>query len=153
LADQEAAMAKAYDMDLRLRVVGAIEAGASTEAAADRFDIGKATAGAWARLKRATGAVTPGRQGKPKGSKLDPHADFILGLVEAAPDITLAEIAGRLIAERGVRAVPATIWYFFDKRGITYKKRPRTPPSKSAKTSPPRAKPGSTAKSTSIPRA
>jgi transposase len=122
LEDREAAMARAYDLDLRLRVVEAIEAGASTEAAAERFDIGKATAGAWARLKRATGAVTPGRQGKPKGSKLDAHGDFILGLVEAAPDITLAEIAARLIAERGVSAAPATVWYFFDRRGITFKK-------------------------------
>ena len=142
-------MAKAYDVDLRLRVVDAIEAGATTEAAAVRFDIGKATAGAWARLKRATGTVTPGRQGKPKGSKLDPHAEFILDLVAAAPDITLAEIAERLKAERGVRAVPATIWYFFDRRGITFKKRRRTPANRSAKTSPLRAEPGSKARSTS----
>jgi transposase len=142
-------MARAYDMDLRLRVVDAIEAGASTDAAAERFDIGKATAGAWARLKRATGAVAPGRQGKPKGSKLDAHADFILGLIEVTPDITLAEIAARLVAERGVRAVPATVWYFFDRRGITFKKRLRTPVSKSATTSPRRAKPGLKAKSSS----
>jgi transposase len=143
-------MAKAYDRDLRLRVVAAIEAGATTEVAAERFGIGKATAGAWARLKRATGDVAPGRQGQPPGSKLDPHADFIFGLLEEKIDISLVEIAERLESERGVRVVPATIWYFFDKRDWTFKKRPPTPVSKSATTSPPLAKPGSKGKSTSI---
>lgn len=143
-------MAKAYDRDLRLRVVAAVEAGASTAAAAERFGIGKATAGAWARLKRASGDIAPGKQGKPSRSKLDPHADFIFGLLDETIDISLAEIAARLQAERDVRVVPATIWYFFARRDWTFKKRRPTPASKRAKTSPPRAQPGSRARSTSI---
>ncbi len=143
-------MAKAYDRDLRLRVVAAVEAGATTEEAAERFGIGKSTAGAWARLKRATGDVAPGRQGQPPGSKLDPYADFIFALIEEKADISLVEITGRLAAERGVRVVPATIWYFFDKRDWTFKKRPPTPASKSATTSQPPAKLGSKPKSISI---
>ena len=135
-------MARAYDRDLRLRVVAAIEAGVSTEAAATRFGIGKATAGAWARLKRATGDVAPGRQGKPARSKLDAHADFIFGLLDETVDISLAEIAARLKAERGITAVPATVWYFFARRDWTYKKRQRTRASRRAKTSPPRAQSG-----------
>jgi transposase len=142
-------MAKAYDRDLRLRVVAAIEAGATTEAAAERFGVGKATAGAWARLKRATGDVEPRRQGQPPGSKLDPHADFIFGLLDDKIDISLVEIAERLESERGVRVVPATIWYFFAKRDWTFKKRPPRPASKSAKTSPPHAAPGSKSNRTS----
>lgn len=145
-------MGRPYGMDLRVRVVEAIEAGASTQEAAERFDVGKATAGAWARLKRAQGSLTPGRQGKPKGSKLDAHAEFILALIDATPDITLAEIAARLHAERGVRAVAATVWYFFDRRDISFKKRPRTPASKSARMLPPRAKPGARGSQNSIRR-
>jgi transposase len=124
-------MGKSYSIDLRRRVVDAIEGGMSTGAAAARFAIGKATAGSWARRKRATGDVRPDRQGPPRGSKLDAHEAFILGLIDAAPDITLAEIAERLGAEFGVRAVPATVWYFLDRRGITFKKnraRQRTGP-------------------------
>lgn len=139
-------MARPYEMDLRVRVVEAIEAGASTQEAAERFDIGKATAGAWARLKRATGSVAPGRLGKPKGSRLDAHEDFILALVDAHCDITLDEIAERLLAERGVRAAASTIWYFFDAREITFKKRPRTLPNKTAQTSRRRARNGAIAK-------
>ena len=71
-------MGKPYSMDLRERVVAAIEGGESTHQAAARFAIGIATAGAWARLKRATGDVRPAKQGKPKGAVLDAHADFIL---------------------------------------------------------------------------
>jgi len=125
-------MARAYGVDLRRRVVEAIEGGLSTRAAARRFAIGIATAGAWHRRWRRTGDVQPGRQGQPRRSKLDPHAAFILGLVAETRDIGLAEIAARLAQARGVSACPATIWYFFDKRGITYKKRQRMPASSNA---------------------
>ena len=67
--------------------------------------------------------MIPGRQGQPGDSKLDPYADFILALVAAEVDITLAEIAARLEAEHGLRAAPATVWYFLDRRGITFKKK------------------------------
>jgi transposase len=50
-------MGRPYSMDLRERVIGAIESGMSTRQAAARFDIGIATAGAWARLKRGKGDV------------------------------------------------------------------------------------------------
>jgi transposase len=115
-------MGKPLGVDLRWRVVLAIEGGLSTGAAAERFSVSKAAAGAWARLKRATGDVAPKRQGSPEGSILDRHEGFILGLIEADKDITLTEIAGRLEAEHGLRVVPSTIWYFLDRRGITFKK-------------------------------
>ena len=38
------------------------------------------------------------------------------------PDISLAEIAERLAEKQAVSACPATIWYFFDRRGISFKK-------------------------------
>ena len=77
-------MVRAYSLDLRERVVAAIEGGLSTHQAATRFSIGIATAGSWARLKRSQGDVRPGQQGKPKGSVLDAHADFILGVLRTA---------------------------------------------------------------------
>jgi transposase len=92
-------MGKPYSMDLRERVVAAIEDGESTHQAAARFAIGT---GAWARLKRSTGDVRPAKQGKPKGAVLDAHADFILGVLAEAPDTTLDEMVERLRQERGV---------------------------------------------------
>jgi transposase len=116
-------MGKPYSVDLRERVIAAIEGGMSTRQAAARFSIGIATAGTWSRLKRAKGEVTPARQGKPKGSVLDAHAGFICGLIAEAPDITLEEIAGRLAQERSLKVVSTAVWKFLDRRGMTHKKR------------------------------
>jgi transposase len=125
-------MGRPYSMDLRERVVAAIEGGLSTRAAAARFSIGIATAGAWARLKRATGAVRPAKQGKPKGSVLDAHGPFILGLVKGTPDITLDEMVERLGKERAVRVVRTAVWKFLDRHEQTHKKRQLTPASRNA---------------------
>ena len=124
-------MTRSLSGDLRGRVIAAIEGGVSTREAARRFSIGISTAGAWSRRYRETGETEARKQGQPSRSKLDAHGAFILGLIEDAPDITLAEI-GEHLAERGVRAAPSTVWLFLDRRGITFKKRRRTPPSSSA---------------------
>ena len=124
-------MGRALSEDLRGRVIGAIEDGLSTRAAARRFSIAIATAGAWYRRYRRTGSLKACKQGQPSRSKLDAHEEFILSLVAKDKDITLAEIAQQLQAEYGVRACVGTIWTFL--RGMTYKKRQRTRPSKSAK--------------------
>jgi hypothetical protein len=42
-----------------------------------------ATAIRWVRRVRQTSDRTVGRQGQPRRAKLDPHRDYILGLVEA----------------------------------------------------------------------
>ena len=120
-------MARAYSLDLRERVVAAIEEGLSTHQAAARFSIGVSTAGTWARLKRSQGDVErPGRQGKPKGSVLDVHADFILGVLEDKPDTTLDELVDRLAAERAVRIVRTAVWKFLDRRDLTRAKKDGT---------------------------
>lgn len=127
-------MGRPYSMDLRERVIGAIESGMSTRQAAARFDIEIATAGAWARLKRGKGDVCPARQGKPKGSVLDPHAGFIFDLIEESPDITLEEIAARLAEDRGLEVVATAVWKFLDRHDMTHKKRPLTRASRRAAT-------------------
>ncbi len=115
-------MSRSYSTDLRVRVIEAISGGLSTRQAAARFSIGVSTAVMWYRRYRETGEVRARKQGQPGGSKLDAHEAFILALVRERPDISLAEIAERLAARRSVSACPATIWYFLDRRGISFKK-------------------------------
>lgn len=117
-------MGRAFSADLRRRVIEAIEDGMSTRAAARRFSIGESTAGAWYRRWLQTGEAEAQKQGQPGGSKLDPHEAFILGLIDADRDIALKEIAERLVETIGVKACPATIWYWLDRHEITFKKRP-----------------------------
>lgn len=121
-------MARAYSQDLRDRV---IDAGVSARQAAERFGIGVATAIVWVRRARA-GERSARKQGQPKGSKLDPHRAFVLRLIEAEPDITLAEMQERLLSEAGVAASIGRIWTFLDRAGLTFKKRPPTPASRTA---------------------
>ena len=47
---------------------------------------------------------------------------MVLTLVEETPDMTLAEIAAHLESKHGVRVSQSTVWRFFHRRGITFKK-------------------------------
>jgi hypothetical protein len=46
---------------------------------------------------------------------------YLLGLIEAEPDITIAEMQERLRREAGVSASVGTIWTFLDRAGLTFK--------------------------------
>ncbi len=80
-------MARAYSQDLRDRLIDEALAGLPARQAAAQFRIGLATAIGWVRQVRETGNRRPSRQGKPRRSKLDEHRDYILGLIEAKPDM------------------------------------------------------------------
>jgi transposase len=110
---REDGMGKPYSMDLRERVVAASEGGESMRQAAARFSIGIATAGTWARLKRATGDVRPAKQGKPKGSVLDVHAISFWTRLQR-------RLTRRLREERGVTVVRTAVWKFLDRYGQKY---------------------------------
>jgi transposase len=123
-------MARAYSQDLRERVIGAALSGTPARHAAARFGIGIATAIVWVRRARQTGERTARKQGQPRRSKLDAHRDYLLGLIEETPDMTISEMLERLAGERGVSASRATLWTFLDRCGLTFKKSLRTRASK-----------------------
>ena len=143
-------MTRSLSTDLRQRVIAAVEDGMSTREAARRFQVGISTVGAWHRRYRETGETVARKQGQPSGSKLDAHEAFILGLIADQRDITLLEIAETLEQERRVRCVASTVWVFLDRRGITFKKRQRTPASSRGRMSYADAVPGSRVNSISI---
>ena len=128
-------MARAYSQDLRDRVIDAALLGMPARHAAERFGVGIATAIVWVRRARETGERTARRQGQPRRSKLDLQGEFLLGLIAEAPDMTLVEMQARLRDERGVSASIGTIWTFLDRCGLTVKKSPRMPRSRTAPTS------------------
>ena len=127
-------MARAYSQDLRDRVIEAALAGLPARRAAGQFRVGIATAIAWVSRARRSGERAARRQGQPCRSKLDPHRAFLLGLIEATPDITLVEMQERLEADRGITASVGTIWTFLDRCGLTVKKSPRMPPNRTGPT-------------------
>ena len=115
-------MSRSYSTDLRVRVIESISGGLSRRRAAVRFGVGASTAVKWYRRYRETGEIAARKQGQPGGSKLDAHEAFILALVAERPDISLAEIAERLAEKQAVSACSATVWYFLERRGISFKK-------------------------------
>ena len=128
-------MSKALSVDLRERVVAAVASGASCRAAAARFGVSASSAIRWAAMAREAGSVAPGPLGGDRRStRIEAHAALILDLVDQTSDITLKEIRVEL-AKAGVSAGIGTLWRFFDRRRMTWKKRRRTPPSRTARTS------------------
>lgn len=115
-------MGKARSDDLRERVVAAVAAGMSRRQAAARFQVGVSSAIRWVTLKAETGGIGQRpRGGKPR-SPLTPHTDWLVALIVAENDLTLAQIGRRLLDERGVRTNEASIRRFFKRNRITVKK-------------------------------
>ena len=127
-------MTQSFSADLRGRVIKAALGGMSARAAAAHFRVGVSTAIVWVRRFRQSGEAVARRQGKPRGSRLDAHETFILGLINTQDDITLVEMAGRLRAERSASISPAMLCVWLKQRGMTHKKRRRMQPSRTGPT-------------------
>lgn len=125
-------MGRPLSVDLRDRVVSAVDEGLSRRKAAERFGVSISSAIRWTSLRRRTGDVRPKPQGGDKRSgRIEAHAALILGLVEVQGDITLVELQARL-AEQGIAVAVSTLWRFFERHRMTLKKRPGTRPSRIA---------------------
>ena len=114
-------MPNAYGEDLRSRVIAAVAAGRSAREAARVFQVSPSAAIKWVQRWRQSGSAAAKPMGGKRRSPLDAHADYLLALVAAGPDLTLAEIRARL-RTRAVRAGLASVWRFFDRHGISFKK-------------------------------
>src|SRR5882672_986817 len=113
-----------YSNDLRVRVIQVVEGGAAARAAARQFVIGDATAIRWAKRWRETGSFEAKSNKGQSRSPLRKHEEWLLGLVTQEPDLTLEEIQHRLLAERQQKAGLGSVWRFFDRHGISFKKKP-----------------------------
>jgi transposase len=72
-------------------VIAEFEGGASRREAAEEFNVSASTATIWVKCFRETGRCAA----KPRGGSISPlenRADFLLGLIEKQPDLTLDEV-------------------------------------------------------------
>jgi putative transposase len=116
-------MARPYSIDLRERVVRAVEEeGLSRNKAASRFGIGIKTAIDWIRLYRETGSVAAKPMGGCRPKKIvGEYRDWLLERCRRQ-DFTLRGLVGEL-AERGLRVDYRTVWEFVHGEKLSYKKR------------------------------
>lgn len=123
-------MARPLSVDLRERIVRAVEAGSSRREAAEQFAVSESCAIKLLQRWERTGSVAPARIGGRKPFALAAHADRVRALVAGQPDLTLEELKARL-AEQGIEVGRSSVDRFLKALGLTQKKRHSTPPSSS----------------------
>jgi transposase len=128
-------MAKALSLDLRVRALAFVKTGASHREAAERFGVSAASLSRWGALERQQGDARPKPLGGDRRSgRIEAHKEAILALVKESPDSSIEELRRRL-NKKGLMFGEGTIRRFFERHGITRKKRPRTPASRAARMS------------------
>ena len=116
-------MGKPYSIDLRKRVQAAVDGGQSRRAAARHYAVSASFAVKLADRVSRTGSAEPARQGRPPGGgKLAPHLALLLEWVDAEPDITMPELAAKLLAARAVTVHPASLSRALLQAGLSFKK-------------------------------
>jgi transposase len=116
-------MARPYSVDLRERVVRAVEAGASCRAAAATFAVSVSFVVKLRQRWRRTGSVAPDRYGGGKRSPLEAHAERVRALLAVEPDLTIEELRIRL-AGGDVQTSRSALGRFLLAHGLTRKNRP-----------------------------
>lgn len=128
-------MSKALSLDLRVRVLAAVGEGLTHREAAARFGVSAASVSRWGKRARETGVPVSKALGGDRRSKwIEAHHDAVVAALGGDGEATIEEVR-RTLAEQGLSFGFGTIRRFFQRHGITRKKRPPTRPSRTAPTS------------------
>ncbi len=121
-------MPKALYLDLRVRVLAALDRGMSRRAAARLFGVSLNSIRNWRALRREQGHAGPRNTGGDTRSwRIEAERDTILGLLERNPDLTAAALR-RALAARGLVFGDNAVRNFLKRRGIERPQgRPRKP--------------------------
>ena len=115
-------MPKPCSLELRERVVNAVESGASRREAAEWFEMSPSSAIKWMQRWHETGSIAA----KPSGGSISPlemRADFLLALIAERPDLTLDEIVVAM-RKRRIAGSRSAVWRLFQRHNISVKKKP-----------------------------
>jgi transposase len=115
-------MATGYSKDLRVRAVSIVETGESAREAGRLLDVSASTAIRWIDRWTTTGSVEAKPGTGHSRSPLEKHRQWLLDLVVAEPDLTLEEIRARLRADKKLKTATSSVWRFYERHEITFKK-------------------------------
>ena len=116
-------MPNPLSIDLRHRIVAAREAGGSLREVGARFGVAASSVSNLHVLWRTTGTLEPKPMGGDQRSRrIEAHHDWLMALVEEKPDLGLREIRRELKAWRGVAFGLGSVWRFFERHDISFKK-------------------------------
>jgi transposase len=111
-----------YSEDYRVRVLEEVAEGNSRRGAARRFKVGASSAIRWQKRLEETGSTAPAPRPRRSRSPLEPHADWLLALIAAEPDLSLVELAHRIKTERGMDTSSSAVDRFVQRHGLSFKK-------------------------------
>ena len=117
-------MAKGYSKDLRVRAVSIVETGESAREAGRLLGVSASTAIRWIDRWTTSGSVEAKPGTGHSRSPLEEHRRWLLDLVAAEPDLTLEEIRARLRCEKKLKTATSSVWRFYERHEITFKKNP-----------------------------
>jgi transposase len=125
-------MSKALSLDLRVRVLAAVARGLTHRQAAERFGVSSASVSRWRQREREQGNACPKALGGDRRSaRIEAHSAAVMAALGPGGDRTIEEVR-RVLAEQDLVFGFGTIQRFFRRHGVTRKKRPRTPVSRTA---------------------
>src|SRR5271157_4481027 len=116
-------MTKPYSMDLRERVVTAVETeGMSRHQAAARFGVAVSSAIKWVARYRKTGSAAPSKIGgyKPRTLRGE-HAAWLTARCQEK-DFTISQLVDELKSIRGLKVDRRSVWEFLHAQGLSHKK-------------------------------
>ena len=118
-------MTRPYSLDLRERVVAAVERdGLSRNRAATRFGIAVSTAVHWLRRYHATGGVKPSKIGGYRKKTLrDEHATWLIARCRER-EFTISQLVAELREVRGLKVDRHSVWAFLHAENLSFKKKP-----------------------------
>ena len=116
-------MVRPYSLDLRERVVSAVEAGQTCRAVAGTFGVSVASVVKWSQRHRETGTAAAKPMGGKRPVLLAGQRAFILGRIKQTPHISLRALAAEL-ADRGITVSYGAVWTFVHREGLSHKKKP-----------------------------
>ena len=117
-------MTRPYSLDLRERVVAAVEQeGMSRNQAAARFGVAVSTAVHWVRRYRTTGSVVPSKVGGYKKRSLrGEHAEWLIARCKEK-DFTISQLVEELQSVRGLKVDRHSVWEFLHAEELSFKKK------------------------------
>ena len=118
-----------YSHDLRLRVMDAVQSGMIYEEVARRFRVSNSTILRWVRRLRESGTYAALPMGGCKPFVLADELDWLRARMAAKPDLTLRELLAELQG-RGIEVSGFALWNILRHTGLSFKKRPSTPASR-----------------------
>src|ERR1700729_1492131 len=120
---RSAGMARAYSLDLRERVVGAVAAGQTCRSVAKTFMVSVASVVKWSQRQRVVGSPAALKMGGRRPYLVAREREWVLTRIAEKPDLTLRALLKEL-ADRGLVVSYYALWHFLQHEGVTFKKKP-----------------------------